>query len=44
MKKILEKIEKEIAEISKNNGYGDIQIEINNGKVCFIKPTKNIKI
>ncbi|GLI57343.1 hypothetical protein PM10SUCC1_28570 [Propionigenium maris DSM 9537] len=44
MKEILKRIEKEIEEVSKDSGHGEILIEVHNGKVCFIRPTKSIKI
>gem|GEM_PF-6899439 len=44
MKKILEKIEKQISYVSEDKGYGSIEICIKNGKVCFIRPSKVVSI
>ncbi len=44
MKKILEKIEKEIKDVKEKGGFGEVNITIQNGKVCFITQTRKVLV
>ena len=44
MEKILEKIEKEIKDVKEKGGFGEVNVIIQNGKVCFINQTKKLLV